>query len=186
MTSLGRLRGVMAAIIAVVLVAAACGTPLVDAPATGTGTGADALWRTTPLRDVRTGEAFTIDELGGRLVAIEPMAIWCSSCRTQLREAMAALEATSSSDLVFIGVNVDPNEAPEALARYAQREGFPWPFVVASPDVARSLADTFGAQVLSPPSTPMILLGPDGELLDLHFGIRRTDELIALFLEHLP
>jgi len=57
---------------------------------------ADSAWRTTTLRDVRTGEAFTIDGLRDKLVALEPMAIWCSNCRIQQREAVAALAAVAS------------------------------------------------------------------------------------------
>ena len=187
---------VLALSMAVVAVAAACsGTPAGDSTAPGgnatTPGGPDAsetnaAWQTTPLRDVRSGETFTIDALEGKLVAIEPMAIWCSNCRIQQHEAAAALEATASDDLVYLGLDVDPNEEPDALADYATAEGFSWPFAVSGPDVSRSLAATFGDQVLSPPSTPLILIGPDGNVLDLHFGIRSADELVALFGEHLP
>jgi thiol-disulfide isomerase/thioredoxin len=114
------------------------------------------------------------------------MATWCSSCRIQQREAVAALEATPSDKLVYVGVDVDPNQDPADLAEYARREGFDWRFIVASRDVARSLAATFGDQVLSPPSTPLILVGPDGDVVDFHFGIRDAADLEALFREHLP
>jgi thiol-disulfide isomerase/thioredoxin len=174
----------IAGLVALALVVAACAAGSVDTPPPDTTR--DGTWRTTPLEDVRTGKSFTVDELRGKLVAIEPMAIWCSSCRTQQREVVAALAATDSNDLVFIGLDVDRNEEPEALAAYAQREGFDWTFVVATPDVARSLADTFGPQVLSPPSTPLLLVGPDGDVIQLHFGIRRADELAKLFRQHLP
>ena len=40
--------------------------------------------------------------------------------------------------------------------------------------------------MLSPPSTPLILVGPDGAVVDLHFGIRDAEELEGLFLQHLP
>lgn len=179
-----RPASIPAAVLGLVLVAAAC-----SAGATSNGPGAseaDAAWRTTPLRDAQTGEEFTIDELRGKLVAIEPMAIWCSNCRIQQHEAAAALDATPSDDLVYLSIDVDPNEQPDALADYAGREGFEWRFVVASRDVARSLAATFGDQVLSPPSTPLILVGPDGGIIEVHFGVRGSDELATLFREHLP
>ncbi len=120
------------------------------------------------------------------MVAIEPMAIWCSNCRIQQREAIAALAEVDSDDLVYIGIDVDPNERARDLARYSEEEGFDWPFVVASRELSRELADAFGAQVLSPPSTPTILIAPDGEVIEVHFGIRRADELVAVFREHLP
>jgi hypothetical protein len=146
----------------------------------------DEPWRTLELQDVRTGETFAIADLEGKLVAIEPMAIWCSNCRIQQREAVAALATVDPDDLVYIGIDVDPNERARDLARYSKEEGFDWPFVVASRDLARSLADSFGDQILSPPSTPLILIDPDGEVIDVHFGIRRADELASVFEEHLP
>ena len=158
-----------------------------DAPVDADADAArDEPWRTLPLEDVRTGETFSIAELAGKLVAIEPMAIWCSNCRIQQHEAVAALAEVDSEDLVYIGVDVDPNERARALARYAKDEGFDWPFVVASRDLARSMAESFGDQVLSPPSTPLILVGPEGDVLDVHFGIRRAGELAAALTEHLP
>lgn len=190
-----RLRGLPLALVGVValaLVAAACtaGASGPGGSASGPGgsasTGADQTWRTTKMRDVRTGKEFTIDELRGKLVAIEPMAIWCSNCRIQQREVAAALAATPSDGVVYVGVDVDPNEQPDALAAYSAKEGFDWTFVVASREVARSLAAAFGDQVLSPPSTPLILVGPDGAVIDVHFGIRSASELTALFAQHLP
>jgi hypothetical protein len=178
-----------------VLVVAAC-TPAAGAPSAGVPDGgaaaqptpADAAadWRTAPLTDVRSGETFTIDGLAGKLVAIEPMAIWCSNCRIQQQEAATALAAIASDDLVYVGLDVDPNGPPAELAAYSTEEGFDWPYAVAPPSVARSLVAEFGDQVLSPPSTPLILVGPDGSIIEQHFGIRRAAELEALFREHLP
>jgi hypothetical protein len=174
---------------ALTLAAAACtgGAATSGEPAVGGGDAAtDAAWRSTELTDVRSGETFTIDGLAGKLVAIEPMAIWCSNCRIQQREAVTALAALASDDLVYVGIDVDPNEQVDALSAYAEEQGFDWPFAVASKDVARSLAAEFGDQVLSPPSTPLILIGPDGTAIETHFGIRDAAELEALFQQHLP
>ncbi len=190
-TSVRHLPRALVGLAALALVAASCtaggSSPVSpvspNGPAVSTG---DATWRTTTLRDVRTGQEFTIDQLKGKLVAIEPMAIWCSNCRIQQHEAAAALAATPSDKLVYLGVDVDPNEQPDALAAYSRQEGFGWTFVVASREVARSLAATFGDQVLSPPSTPLILVGPDGAVIDVHFGIRKADALAALLRAHLP
>lgn len=188
-----RLPGALVGLVVLALVAAC--TSGGSSPASPVGpvspngpvsSAGDTTWRTTPLRDVRTGAEFTIDQLKGKLVAIEPMAIWCSNCRIQQHEAAAALAATPSDKLVYVGLDVDPNEQPDALAAYSRQEGFDWTFVVASREVARSLAATFGDQVLSPPSTPLILIGPDGTLLDVHFGIRKADALAALLRDRLP
>ncbi len=171
------------------LAAAGCGDGASSPGATadgGAGPVPAAGWRTATLTDVRSGDAFTIESLAGKLVAIEPMAVWCSNCRIQQREAVTALQAVASDDLVYIGLDVDPNEDPAVLAAYADEQGFPWAFSVASVELARSLAEEFGDQVLSPPSTPLILIGPDGTVIESHVGIRRADELEALFRRHLP
>src|SRR5687768_14801097 len=156
---------------------ATSGGPAAVAPGSTEEVATSEPWRTLPLEDVRTGETFRIADLEGKLVAMEPMAIWCSNCRIQQQEAVAAIADVDSDELVYIGIDVDPNERARALARYSRDEGFDWPFVVASRDLARSLAESFGDRVLSPPSTPLILVGPEGDVLDVHFGIRRADEL---------
>lgn len=147
--------------------------------------GQPELWRTAELRDVRSGEILTISELGGSLVVIETMAIWCVTCRLQQNEAAAALASLDSDEIVYISLDIDPNENEADLARYAEDTGFDWHFVVASREVARSLADTFGEQVLSPPATPVVVVTPAGEVT-VRFGIQRADALVAEFSSHLP
>lgn len=176
------MRSLTARVVALAMLVGAC-----SSGGTAQSTGqADEAWRTASLRDVLTGEELRMSDLDGKVVAIETMAIWCSTCRIQQAEVKKALEQVTSPDLVYISLDVDPNERAEDLAEYARREGFTWRFVVASPEVSRSLATAFGDQILSPPATPLVLIGPDGALIEKHIGIRRADELIALFLEHLP
>lgn len=168
------------------LVAACSGTGGPGGAGAGRDLEADTTWRTEPLTDVRTGATFTVDELRGKVVVVQPMAIWCVSCRIQQAEARAALEAIGSEDLAFIGIGVDPNETAEALARYATEYGFDWAYAVAPRDTARALVSAFGPQVLSTPSTPMIVLDPGGTVVDVHFGIRGPRELEALWRGFLP
>jgi cytochrome oxidase Cu insertion factor (SCO1/SenC/PrrC family) len=171
-------------VLALVLVAAACSPGA--SSSTVQSADLEAAWRTTSVTDARTGESFTINGLQGKLVAIEPMAIWCSSCRIQQGEVALALDRLDNPDIVFVSVDVDPNERDGDLAVYADRSGFDWRFAVATADVARSLAKTFGDQILSPPSTPLILIGPEGEIIEQHFGIRRADDLVDLFAANAP
>jgi thiol-disulfide isomerase/thioredoxin len=172
------------ALLGVTLVVGACSASS-DSPADDIATGSEA-WRTATLRDVTTGEDFRIADLEGKVVAIEAMAIWCSTCRIQQLEAQAALAEVDSPDVVYLSLDIDPNERADELAEYARREGFDWRFVVASREVARSLVASFGDQVLSAPATPVIVLGPDGAVVDQHFGIKGAGELAALFEEQLP
>jgi len=143
------------------------------------------LWQTAEMRDVRTGETFSVSELSGRVVVVEPMAIWCASCRAQQDAARDALSALDSEQLVYLSLDIDPNETEPDLASYAEERGYEWRFVLASVDVARSLAESFGDQVLSPPSTPKILVAPDGQA-SVSFGFKPAAELHAELAAMLP
>jgi thiol-disulfide isomerase/thioredoxin len=151
----------------------------------GAGSVAE-VWRAATLRDVATGEEFSISGLRGKVVAIAAMATWCVNCRAQHGQTQAALEQLASPDIVYISLAVDPNEREADLAAYAARGGFSWRFAVASPEVSRSLAATFGDQILSPPATPLVVLGPEGELVAKQFGIKGSDDLVALLEQALP
>ncbi len=178
------MRSAVALLLVTALGLAACSAAVGDGVA-GTPAGSEA-WRTTPLRDVVTGDEFRITDLQGKVVAIEAMAIWCVNCRLQQQQAQAALAAVGSPDVVYVSVDVDPNERDGDLADYARQQGFGWRFVVASADVSRSLAATFGDQILSPPATPLVVLGPDGRIVEQHIGIKGAADLESLLKEHLP
>ncbi len=186
------------AVVALLLAACTAGGPTppavtraADTPATSAGDpGASAPaaaepWRTAELRDVRTGERFRIADLAGQLVVIEPMAIWCVNCATQQRQAVKALAALDRDDIVYISLDIDGLEAEPDLAAYADEGGFGWRFVVASREVARSLAQTFGDQVLSPPSTPRIIVTPAGEVVGPDFGIQDAAAIEVELRSHL-
>lgn len=176
----------LGAILALALLAGACSAGGTDGDGGDGSAAVGEAWRSATLRDVLTGEAFTIDDLRGKVVTLETMAVWCVNCRVQQLEAQAALAKVDSPNVVYISLDVDPNEREADLAEYARREGFDWRFAIAPPDVSRSLAATFGDQILSPPATPLVVLDPSGEVVAQHVGITRADDLAALIEEHLP
>lgn len=176
-------------LLAALLVAACSTAPAAPGSSAGAGDqggSAGEAWRTAVLRDVLTGDEFSIRDLEGKVVVIEPMAIWCINCRFQQLEAQHALETLGSDDVVYLSLDVDARERPEDLAAYARREGFDWRFAVASTEFSRSLAATFGDQVLSPPATPLIVLSRDGDVVERHFGGKNSAELVALLRQQLP
>jgi cytochrome oxidase Cu insertion factor (SCO1/SenC/PrrC family) len=179
------------------LVLAACttgGTAVSPAPTTPeappppAGVSAETArepWRTLPMTDVRSGESFTVADLAGRVVVMQPMAIWCTSCARQHRESAQALAALDREDVVYISLTVDPGESAADLAAYADRGGYDWRFVVAGRELSRALAEAFGDQVLSPPATPRIVVTPDGEAAGPTFGVTGAAALEAELREHL-
>lgn len=175
--------------------------PMTDAPTTtapsATGSPSPATQGATPsseptaaapadellaleLTDVRSGETFTLAELAAEEgpVLLEPMAIWCTSCRAQQREVARAHETGSFTS---VSLDVDLSEQPADLAAYAEREGFDWRFAMADAALYRLLQDRFTVAATNPPSTPLIVIEPDGTVRPLEFGtgIRSADQLLA-------
>ncbi len=109
-------------------------------------------------------------------VLLETMAIWCSSCRAQQHDVVATHQLATFTS---VSLDVDPNERPADLAAYALAMGFNWRFAMANQELASLLRDRFGPAVLNPPSTPMILLFPDGSLRALEFRRYSPAELAA-------
>jgi thiol-disulfide isomerase/thioredoxin len=132
------------------------------------------------LTDVRTGEPFTLGELAADHgpVLVEPMAIWCTSCRAQQRQVVLAHE---SGSFTSVSLDVDLSEHPEDLAAYAEREGFDWRFAMADAALYRLLQERFGVAATNPPSTPLIVIETDGTVraLDFGVGIRSAEQILG-------
>lgn len=131
------------------------------------------------LRDVRSGETFTLGELAADApVIVETMAIWCSNCREQMHEVTAAHDL---AEFHSVSIDVQSDELAEDLVAYAAREGFDWPFVLADAELATALRDRFGTEVLFPPGMPKLLIRTDGSVELLPLGdLLSADELAAL------
>jgi len=158
-------------------------TPIVDAMSNPTATPEVVVevpaWFGIPLTDVRTGTVFTIQDLKGKVVLVEPMAVWCSKCLSQQERVKTLHEVLGHrDDFVSIGLDIDPNEDASYLKGFIDREGFDWLYAVSPVDLAREIASLYGDQFLNPPSTPMLLIDRDGEVHLLPFGIKSTDELL--------
>lgn len=129
------------------------------------------------LYDVTAEATFTLGQLAAEEpVLLETMAIWCTNCRAQQGEVRAAHEQVAFTS---VSLDVDPNERPGDLAAYADELGFGWRFAMANHTLASELRDRFGPAVLNPPSTPMILLFPDGSIRALEFRAYSASELAA-------
>ena len=70
------------------------------------------------------------------------------------------------------------SESAEALARYKDQQGFTGSYAVAGREVAGALADEFGPNAINPPSVPVVIIGPDGEI-EFRTGAKSVDEIVA-------
>lgn len=158
------------------------------APPSGSGSAAVAVdrpWATATLINVTTGEPFRITDsvASGKVVFLETMAIWCSSCRSQQVEAKVAFKELDPERVEWVAIDVESSETAEALAGYREQNGFPFTYSIADVAFARALVADFGEIVLSPPSVNIIVIGTDGRITALR-GHQSAEELRRLAAEH--
>ena len=144
-------------------------------------------WANAILIDVRTNQQFRIADLvaAGRVVFLEPMAVWCSKCRAQQERAVEAMARLDRSRVTWIGLDVETAESAEQLARYSTDAGFDFTYAIADREVSRALAEEFGDVILNPPATNVIVIEPDGQVTHTTGG-RSADELVEIATAALP
>jgi len=136
-------------------------------------------WATASLIDVTTGQPFTIAGLAGRTIFVEAMAIWCTKCREQQTRFAEALKRLDPARVAYVVLTVDPAETATALAKYKADRGFSGLYAVAGKAVSSALAADFGANVLNPPSVPLVHVTPTGQIT-FTTGGETVDQIIAL------
>ena len=135
------------------------------------------------LTDAARGATFTLASLAGTVVAIEPMAIWCSNCKAQQNNVKAAYADIADAGVTYISLGIDPGENAGSLAKYAERNDFEWTFVQSPTELSRELSDLFGPQILSAPSTPLIVLDASGEIFTQEWGFHGPERLVEILNE---
>lgn len=137
-------------------------------------------WAALQLTDARTGAPFTLADFAGKAVFVEPMATWCSNCRAQQVNVRGAYDQlTDREDVIFISLSVENGLPNNTLADYAERNGFPWLFAVATPELTDALVSQFGRTVVAPPSTPHFTIAPDGTVSTLRTGFHNSDAVLS-------
>jgi hypothetical protein len=135
-------------------------------------------WFGAELANVNTGESFKVADFHGKVVLVETMAVWCSTCFRQQKEVQALHELLGMrDDLVSLGLDIDPNETAGTLKAYTNKNGFDWLYAVAPVDVAREIGHLYGDQFLNPPSAPMLIIDRQGQAHPLPFGVKSAQAL---------
>ena len=135
-------------------------------------------WFDAPMVDVRTGQTFSINDFYGKVVLVETLAMWCSSCLKQQIEVKALHEQLAGDDrFVSIGLDIDINEEAQDLKTYTEKNQFDWLYAIAPVEVAREISELYGAQFLNPPSTPILIIDKRGEVHLTNFGLKTADAL---------
>jgi cytochrome oxidase Cu insertion factor (SCO1/SenC/PrrC family) len=138
----------------------------------------DAAWFGATFTDASSGKTFSIDDYKGKVVLVETMAVWCTTCKQQQDNIKAFhTQLGMQSDLVTVSLDIDPNENLDTLKAYVNKTGFDWMYAVSPADVSREIAKLYGDQFLNPPSTPMLIIDRKGVAHPLPFGVKSADDL---------
>ena len=128
------------------------------------------------LTDVQTGETFTMNDYAGKVVLVETMAVWCPNCIIQQHEVAKLHESLGyPDDFVSISLDTDLNEDDELLKAYVEEWGYDWHFAVSPRQVTHDLGNLYSAQYVNPPLAPMMIIGRDGTIEHLPYGIKDVD-----------
>jgi cytochrome oxidase Cu insertion factor (SCO1/SenC/PrrC family) len=180
-------ESLLGVLLAAALGLSACGvaTSRQQGPAEGPAPTAEAMampaWYAAQLTDVNTGSTFRVADFRDKVVLLETMAVWCSTCLRQQQQVQALHELLGErderDDLISLALDIDPNETPEILKVHADRNGFDWYYAVAPVEVAREIGQLYGDQFLNPPSAPMLIIDRQGQAHPLPFGVKSAQAL---------
>jgi hypothetical protein len=146
------------------------GQPMANSPA----------FLAVPLVDVTSGLQFAIQDLKGKVLLVENLAMWCSKCFQQQNEVKALHELLGvRDDFVSLGLDIDPNENADDLKEFVAQNGFAWQYAVSPAEVSREIGQLYGEQFLNPTATPMFIIDRHGQVHPLPFGIKRAADLQA-------
>jgi cytochrome oxidase Cu insertion factor (SCO1/SenC/PrrC family) len=135
-------------------------------------------WFSIPLTDVRTGQTFTMNDFAGKVVLIQTIVQWCSSCAYQQHEvSMMKTLLGQRDDLISISLDVDLKEDAVSLKKYVDHFGFNWYFAVAPLEITRALGNLYSAEYLNAPLEPMLIIDRSGNVYGLPYGFKNANAL---------
>ena len=81
---------------------------------------------------------------------------------------------------MFISLDVQTQLGDATLAQYTARNEFGWTFAIATDDFMNAIVSDVGRTAANPPSTPHLIIYPDGSTTGLLTGMSSADSKIAL------
>jgi thiol-disulfide isomerase/thioredoxin len=133
-----------------------------------------ARWVGAALKDVNSGKTFKVSDFKGKVVVVELMAVWCTTCLQQEKTIQPLLNG-AGMDFEYISLDIDANENELDLGKYAQQNQFPWKLAVASRETAHEIGQIYGDSYLNPPSAPILVVDKEGEVHPLALGLKDAD-----------
>lgn len=142
----------------------------------GEGGPQEADWLIIQLKDVITGKPFRLSDFKGKIVVLETMAVWCTTCQRQQIE-IKKIHSQFGDEVVSVSLDIDSNENEDILQKHALSNGFDWYWAVSPPVLSQQLEKNFGNAILNPPSTPVVIIDRNQSSHLLRFGIKSAQEL---------
>jgi len=158
------------------LLVAGC-TDSTPAPAL-TGNNPREAWKTIELRDVQTGQRFSVASFSGTPVIVYAFTVSCPICTRQQKE-ITALKNALGDGVVVIGLDIDPREEEKTLVSHIQANGFAGYYALSPDEMTASLVDRFGPVVVTPASAPVMVVCPGGNARLLDTGIKSASSLAS-------
>jgi len=105
----------------------------------------------------------TMSELDGKIILVDLMATWCSSCSTQ-NGYLESIYETLGGPLVILSLTIDRSETIQMMSYYQIQRGLPWDHGLDS--------DSKFTSYFSVTSVPtLILIDSDGYFRYMHIGV---------------
>lgn len=136
----------------------------------------DQTWLNIPLKDVLTDKQFKLSDFKGKVVLLETMAVWCTTCARQQIE-IKKVHSQFGDEVVSVSLDIDPNENESILQKHALSNSFSWLWAVSPTAMSQQLERTFGNAILHPPSTPVVIIDRNQSAHLLRFGVKSAQEL---------
>lgn len=126
--------------------------------------------------DLADGTTQSLSDLSGKVILVDLMATWCSSCATQ-NAYLETVYETFGSSVVILSLTIDRSETISMMADYQSDKGLPWDHGL---DNGASFTNYF--KVTSVPT--LVLIDGDGYFRYVHIGtwsdIVLTDKIASM------
>lgn len=110
------------------------------------------------------GENQAISQWRGNVIVVNFWATWCTPCREEIPEFIAAQEKYRDQGLVFVGIAIDQADKVKA---YSEEFGINYPVLIGSLH-AWSLAEAAGNRQSALPYT--VIINRSGEIVETYLG----------------
>ncbi len=123
------------------------------------------------------GKKLTLDQYKGKLVLLDFWATWCPPCREEIPVIKALHKKYHKQGFEVIGVALD--KEGETVTEFAKKHNMPWRQVLDGAQYKSKFSKEYGVRYIP----TMILLGPDGKIIDTQARGERLKELIPKHID---